>query len=124
MSDKVCNRCGKKGLGWDVPFHQKTGKWKLENHKTNEGVWCNKPTEVSMMRKKHEVTLCQLCSDSNFGLLEKNQDAIKKHMDMFHKDGRTMTTLDYSMMMGMRPYLLKFYRDDPSYHRYKHLDKA
>ena len=47
MGDKSCNRCGKRGLTWDQDFHSKTGKWKLENHKTVNGKWCNKPFFLS-----------------------------------------------------------------------------
>ena len=67
MGDKVCNRCGYKGLDWDQDFHKKTGKWKLGNHKRPDGKWCNKPSAVTMMRKKHEVELCPYCKESNFG---------------------------------------------------------
>ena len=31
MNGKTCNRCGKRGLEWDLEFHKKVGKWKLEN---------------------------------------------------------------------------------------------
>ena len=42
MNDKTCNRCHKKGLGWDLEFHKKMGKWKLENHTTDK-FWKNDP---------------------------------------------------------------------------------
>ena len=38
MNGKTCNRCGKKGLEWDIEFHEKMGKWKLDNHKDKKKV--------------------------------------------------------------------------------------
>ena len=121
MGDKSCNRCGKRGLTWDQDFHSKTGKWKLENHKTVNGKWCNKPKEVTMGRKS-DYDICELCSESEFGKCRAGEK--EKHIKKYHPDGRTMSNLDWHMEMGMRHIYLKHYRNDVNYHRYKHLDKG
>ena len=28
-NDKVCKKCGEKGLGWNYPHHDKTNEWRL-----------------------------------------------------------------------------------------------
>ena len=121
MGDKSCNRCGKRGLTWDQEFHRKTGKWKLENHKTVTGKWCNKPKEITMGRKS-DYDFCELCSESKMGKCRVGEK--EEHIKKYHPDGRTMSTLDWNMYMGMNPMYLKYYRSDVNYHRYKHLDKA
>lgn len=67
---KVCNKCGKKNLGWDYDFNKKTQKWKLENHKTMEGKWCNKPKEESKIAKtgKKDYVHCDKC-EGQYGWL-------------------------------------------------------
>lgn len=122
MADKTCKRCGKINLDWDFEWQKKTGKWKLENHKViTTGKWCNKPYEVTV-RKRSELSLCQLCSESSFGLLLKNEESIGEHMRMYHGDGRSLSQLDYKLIGGMSKSYIKYWRNDPSYHRYKHLD--
>ena len=117
MSDKTCNRCGRKGLNWDYDFKNRTGKWKLENHKV-DGKWCNKPTEASMIRKKHEVVMCELCIDSNFGLC--TPETIEDHHRKYHPNNKPLTNLDYMVMVGGIPkYLLHYWKDDPHYSMYE-----
>jgi hypothetical protein len=121
---KTCTRCGKKGLGWDKTFHDRTGKWKLENHRREDGKWCNKPPEEMMSLSKEQMQLCPLCDGSNFGLLRSNsQEALKSHLDMWHPEGESMTDLDFKMHNGMPVFYLKYWTHDPHYYKYKHLDK-
>lgn len=111
--DKICKKCGKKYLGWDRDFHKKTGKWKLENHKREDGKWCNKPPETSLIRKKIHMTLCKLCENSMGGLCEK--DKIQEHLDKFHPKGEILTELDYKVMGGMSKIHLRYWKNDPHY---------
>jgi len=121
MGDKTCNRCGKRGLGWDFKFYKQMKKWKLENHKKEDGKWCNKPFETLMMRKKEDLTLCKLCENSSFGLVLKTE--LEDHIRINHKNGRSVSDLDYMMEAHPKTTLLKNWRHDKNYHRYKHLDK-
>lgn len=119
--DKTCNRCGKKGLGWDQQFYKRTGKWKLENHKRVDGKWCNKPTSDTMMLKKHEVMLCELCSESNFGLIKinENPNAYEEHLQKFHPNGEKMTNLDYTHGHLSQYTIDKYWKSDSHYHKYE-----
>lgn len=120
MGDKVCNRCGYKGLDWDQDFHKKTGKWKLGNHKRPDGKWCNKPSAVTMMRKKHEVELCPYCKESNFGLCNKDTDELELHIKAYHPNKEILTNLDYIMMHGkLSENALKNWKSDSHYSKYE-----
>ena len=123
MGNKTCNRCGKKGLGWDYKFYKQTKKWKLENHR-KDGKWCNKPTEVFMMRTKYDMVLCKLCDNTNFGLCLKGE--LEEHIRVNHKDGKNISDLDTVMMAHplTAPSILKFWKNDKHYYKYKHLDKG
>lgn len=132
MGDKVCNRCGKKGLGWDLSFHQKMGKWKLENHKREDGKWCNKPPEI-IAAKKWDFIKCDLClGNSGYCLTEEAHKrnpqwhyiSLEEHKKLWHDNGRTMSELDFKMEMGMHTMYLKYWTSDPNFHRYEHLYKA
>jgi len=35
---KTCYKCGTSNLDWSQPYHQLTGKWKLESHQKCSGV--------------------------------------------------------------------------------------
>ena len=115
MNDKKCNRCGKRGLGWDLEFHKKMGKWKLENHKVN-GKWCNKPQE-KLMATKTDYDLCELCSESNFGKVRKEDKA--EHLRKYHPNGEMLTDLDY-IHEHQSAYTTKiFWKHDSHYYKYK-----
>lgn len=118
LSDKVCNKCGKKGLGWDVDFHKKTGKWKLDNHKRQDGKWCNKPPEVSRIRSKEEMELCPYCISSNFGLFKKEENRLLGHIKAYHPNKETLTDLDYKMAVGLSPMYLRYWSSDDSFVKY------
>jgi len=117
MNGKTCNRCGKRGLDWDLEFHKKMGKWKLENHKTVNGKWCNKPKEI-LMGRKSDYDLCELCSESNFGKLRKESKS--EHLRIYHPNGEMLTELDWRCMM-VKPasYWLKYWTHDKHYYKYK-----
>ena len=95
VGEKVCNKCGKKNLGWDYDFNKKTKKWKLENHKRTDGKWCNKPPENKWSKiKKTDIYKCKLCV-GNSGWLVTDEAHIKHpewhytsldyHLETFHK---------------------------------------
>ncbi len=121
MGDKTCNRCGYKGLDWDKDFHKKTGKWKLDNHKRADGKWCNKPTAVTMMRRKHECETCPYCFETSyFGLFNKGTGELERHVKVYHPNKEILTDLDYKMMHGgLNDYALKNYKSDIHYSKYE-----
>lgn len=93
--DKVCNKCKAVGLGWDKEFHEKYGKWKLEDHKTKTGSWCNK-----MMSKNRfasslpavEIFPCAYCLAR--GHMFTTQEELEDHVYEDHPNGEEMTALD------------------------------
>lgn len=117
---KKCNRCNKTGLQWDKIFHKKTGKWKLENHKRDDGKWCNKPTEESMMRTKFEIIKCPFCFDtSSYGMFD-DEDKLNTHVKDYHPNGEILTDLDYNIKLaGIPKYVLHYWDSDPHYENYK-----
>lgn len=121
MSDKSCNRCGKTGLGWDNEFYKKTGKWKLDNHRRQDGKWCNKPYEVELV-KKESITLCELCSGTSFGFCT-SPEKYEYHMKTMHPTDERLTELDYKIMVGMPRVYLKYWSHDPHFFKYQHLLK-
>tara|TARA_B100001142_G_C13695398_1_gene407632 strand:+ start:140 stop:499 length:360 start_codon:yes stop_codon:yes gene_type:complete len=115
MNNKTCNRCGKKGLDWDLEFHKKMDKWKLENHKTVNGKWCNKPKET-LMGKKTDYYICELCSESNFGNVRIEDK--EEHIKRYHPNGEMLTDLDY-IHEHQSAYTTKvFWKHDPHYYKY------
>ena len=106
--NKVCKKCGKKNLGWDMEFHRKQNKWKLENHKRVDGKWCNKPPEskiLKLTKKNHES--CELCT-GNAGYCyteETHRDypqlkglTLAQHKAVWHPNGEVLDDID---MMGI-----------------------
>jgi hypothetical protein len=99
---KTCNKCGHKNLGWDLAFNKKTGKWKLDNHKTTDDKWCNKPVEDGSKwknyykGKKADYVKCKLCT-GNSGhcyvddFFERHPEVmghtLAEHTAMYHKNG-------------------------------------
>lgn len=121
---KTCMRCGKKGLTWDKDFHKQSGKWKLENHKRDDGKWCNKPPEVLRIRSKEEMILCPYCESSSFGLFKKEEEfKLQAHIKSYHPNGEILTDLDYKMMVGFPVGLLRYWTSDASFYKYQHLLK-
>lgn len=101
---KVCNKCGKKNLGWDYDFHKKTNKWKLENHKRQDGKWCNKPPENKYIKaKKTDYIKCPMCKGNSGWLLtdyarerysEWHSLTLEEHTKTFHSNGEVLTDKD------------------------------
>lgn len=117
MADKQCNRCGKRGLDWDQDFHRKTGKWKLDNHKTISNVWCNKPPEKQLLDPVN-ILRCELCSGSNFGYINLNNSNLEDHLKLMHPNGEALTELDYKIKFGLPKSYLRFWKSDPHYSNY------
>lgn len=103
---KVCNKCGKKNLGWDYDFNKNTGKWKLENHKRIDGKWCNKPKEENKFKiaKKQDYVKCELClGNTGWCLTEESHErnplwnhvSLEKHTEMFHPNNEVLTDEDF-----------------------------
>lgn len=105
MGNKECNKCKKKGLGWDYEHNKKTGKWKLEDHRKKDGEWCNKqsvkPHEAEL--KKGEIEKCKLCKgNSGWLLTEKGRKNHPKwvsatpeeHAMLFHPNNEILDDID------------------------------
>ena len=109
-------------LEWDRAYHDATGKWKLMQHKNKYGKWCGKVPEKIMHKKltNKDVELCELCSDSNFGLCKKGE--LEEHLKKFHPNGETLTNLDYLIGFISQDDVNRYYKSDPHYHKY--YDKA
>jgi hypothetical protein len=109
VNDKTCNKCKKKNLGWDYEFHKKTKKWKLENHRRQDGKWCNKPPENKYedMPKKKDFIKCNMCPSSYGWCLtveakKKNPEwagnTFEEHRNLFHKwSTRELTENDFKV---------------------------
>lgn len=119
MNDKTCNRCGKKGLGWDLEFHKKMGKWKLDNHRVN-GKWCNKPKEITMSGKKSDYDICELCDTTPYGKFLKGDK--EEHLRKYHPNNEVLTELDYiASMTKLSNHWLKFWKSDKHYNKYQEI---
>ena len=96
MVDKTCMKCGKTGLTWNKKYHDLTGLWKLSDHKNNENEWCVKnDRDKTFIRTKHDVVMCELCKESNFGLC--TPETIDMHLKKYHPNGEILTNEDYVM---------------------------
>ena len=74
---KTCNKCGVKELNWNRKYHEKTGKWKLQDHKNKEGEWCVRNIEKkSIVATKEGIILCEYCKESNFGLCRNKRSGV------------------------------------------------
>lgn len=86
---KTCKKCGRKVVGWNKPYFEKSGKWRLVDHKTIDGVWCIRNNIVEQKEKKitkKDCILCPLCSETNFGLCRSKED-FERHTKMYHPNG-------------------------------------
>lgn len=116
---KTCNKCGRKVVGWNKPYFEKSGKWRLVDHKTIDGKWCIRNNIVEQKEKKitkKDFTICPLCTDSNFGkCLTKEYD---EHKRKFHPNNEVLTNLDY-IHENMSAYTIKrYWKHDPHYSKY------
>lgn len=115
---KTCNKCGKKELEWNKKHHERTGKWKLEDHKNKEGEWCvrNDVKSKSYIASKKDIILCEYCKDSNFGLCRSKEDYIA-HVKAYHPNREILTNLDYMMQHNgkMDRATLKNWKSDAHY---------
>ena len=117
---KTCNRCGAMNLDWDHAYHDATGKWKLMQHKNKYGKWCGKVPEKVMNKPltKNDVFLCELCSESSFGLC-RSIEKLEEHLKKYHPTNEILTDLDYMMMVnGIPKSVLYYWKDDPHYEKY------
>ena len=115
---KTCNKCGKKELEWNRKHHERTGKWKLEDHKDKQGEWCTKSDMIKKnnIASKKDVILCEYCKDSNFGLCRSKKD-YEAHVKSYHPKKEILTNLDYMMMHSgkVNKEVLKNWKSDAHY---------
>jgi hypothetical protein len=106
---KVCNKCGKKNLGWDYDFNKKTGKWKLENHKRMDGKWCNKPPENKVQKTTSaDYAECELCLGNSGHCMSddwcrRNPDharatTLSEHKARHHPNGEVLDEIDFMIL--------------------------
>ena len=114
---KKCNRCGKNGLDWNKNHFDKTGKWQLMDHRKKDGEWCVNNDHRKPKESKRDVRLCELCSETSFGLCV-GEEGLKKHKEKFHPNGEVLSELDY-IHENLSAYTLKrFWKHDPHYEKY------
>jgi hypothetical protein len=105
MGNKECNKCKKKGLGWDMEYNKKTGKWKLDDHRRQDGKWCNKLSRQSqeVKMKKGDIEKCKLCKGNSGFLLTKQgrerhpewvSATPEEHAMMFHPNNEILNDDD------------------------------
>ena len=105
MGNKECNKCKKKGLGWDMEYNKKTGKWKLDDHRRQDGKWCNKLSRQSqeVKMKKGDIEKCKLCKGNSGFLLtkqgrERHPELVsatpEEHAMMFHPNNEILNDDD------------------------------
>ena len=104
---KTCNRCGRKVDGWNKPFFEKTGKWKLVDHKTKDGDWCIRNNFVEKKYdkiKKSDFVKCELCL-GNSGhcyvddFFERHPHiaghTLKEHKEQWHPNNEILDDYDF-----------------------------
>ena len=121
MGNKECNKCKKKGLGWDMEYNKKTGKWKLDDHRRQDGKWCNKLSVKSqeIKPKTGDIEKCNLC-DGNSGWLitrqgrDRNPNWIsttpEEHAMMFHPNNEMLDDIDFMVINNDEKQALREYR--------------
>tara|TARA_R110002020_G_scaffold233_4_gene1226 strand:- start:10818 stop:11189 length:372 start_codon:yes stop_codon:yes gene_type:complete len=115
--NKICRKCGTGRLDWNKKHHDKTGKWKLNDHKTKEGKWCIR-NNTQPEKKTHTVILCEYCKESNFGLCRSEED-YKAHVNAYHPKKEILTNLDYMCMhCGLKGVNLENWKSDLHYKNY------
>jgi len=121
--DKVCNKCQAKGLGWDMEYNKKTGKWKLDDHRRKDGKWCNKLSRQSQetKMKKGDYEKCKFCTGNSGWLLSLQgrerlterlpQDTMEEHVRKYHPNGEVLDDLDTAVIFSeQREYIREFRR--------------
>lgn len=119
---KTCNKCGRNNLSWNKKHHERTGKWKLEDHKNKDGEWCTRNDNVkkSFITSKKDVIMCPFCRESNFGLCRSKED-YETHVKAYHPNGEKLTNLDYMFKHSkVSRTVLKNWKSDS---HYSHWDK-
>ena len=117
--DKTCNKCGMKGLSWDKESHDKTGRWKLMDHKNKDGDWCSKNNNKKQNHQEDHM-LCDLCEETSFGLC-RTEERYKIHKKVYHPNNEVLTELDWKMKMNHNSKPHDNWSFDPHYHKYKNL---
>jgi hypothetical protein len=109
MGNKVCNKCQAKALGWDMEYNKKTGKWKLDDHRRQDGKWCNKLSRQSqeIKVKKQDLEKCKLCK-GNSGwvlteqgrsrLVDRYSPTMEEHINLFHPNNEVLDDVDMMVM--------------------------
>ena len=105
---KTCNKCGHKNLGWDYGFNKITKKWKLENHKRNDGKWCNKPPDEKWKKaKKSDYLKCKLCTGNGGHLLTESgherfphtfYETMEEHLLRYHPNGEIRDEIEMMVL--------------------------
>lgn len=87
------------------------------DHRKKDGEWCVNNDHRKPKETKRDVRLCELCSETSFGLCV-GEEGLKKHKEKFHPNGEILSELDY-IHENLSAYTLKrFWKHDPHYEKY------
>jgi hypothetical protein len=111
MGNKVCNKCQAKALGWDMEYNKKTGKWKLDDHRRQDGKWCNKLSRQSqeIKVKDGDQEKCKLCKgNSGWVLTEQGRSRLadrysptmEEHINLFHPNNEVLDDVDIMVLFS------------------------
>lgn len=95
---KKCNRCHKNGLDWNKEYFDRSGKWKLMDHRKQDGEWCVKNNFVKSKESKStkkDYTICPLCEESNFGYCRNSE--YEEHKIKHHPNNEPRDNTYYQM---------------------------
>ena len=121
MGNKICNKCQAKGLGWDMEYNKKTGKWKLDDHRRQDGKWCNKLSRQSQetKMKKGDYEKCKFWTGNTGWLLtqqgrerltDRDSDTMEEHIRKYHPNGEVLDDLDMAVIFPEQKEQVRLYR--------------
>jgi|TARA_R110000824_G_scaffold6766_4_gene31199 hypothetical protein len=92
-----CNRCGKTDLSWNKEWFKHDKKWKLSNHKNDDGDWCvnNIIVPKGLKTTKVDYIVCPLCMESDFGYCLKSE--YETHKKKYHPNDEARTNEYFQM---------------------------
>jgi len=87
---KTCNKCHKAGLEWDKDFHEKTGKWRLQDDR-GKPHHCGKQENGLKLSAPYKTPLekiCNKCGTKSLIIRKEGLDLIC--MECLHNDAVMM----------------------------------
>tara|TARA_R110000824_G_scaffold175358_2_gene353726 strand:+ start:1003 stop:1392 length:390 start_codon:yes stop_codon:yes gene_type:complete len=123
MGNKICNKCQTKELGWDMEYNKKTGKWKLDDHRRQDGKWCNKLSKQSqeIKIKKNDIEKCKLCKGNSGWILteqgrsrlvDRHSPTMEEHLKTYHPNNEVLDDIDIMVIFNDQKEQLRIYRNN------------